>query len=101
MLHDVVEDSPITLLDLAQEGFSPEILEAVDCLTRRSGETHEAFIERLSHNALAVEVKLLDLEDTMDLTRLPAITDSDRARLERYRRAHARLSSSQAWRYRI
>jgi (p)ppGpp synthase/HD superfamily hydrolase len=95
LLHDVVEDSSITLHDLEQEGFSREIMEAVDCLTRRPGETYDAFIERLAHHPLAVEVKLLDLEDNMDLTRLPSITDVDRQRLERYRTAYARLATGQ------
>jgi (p)ppGpp synthase/HD superfamily hydrolase len=93
VLHDVVEDSSVTLQDLEQQGFSREIIEAVDCLTRRPDETYDEFIERLSHNPTAVEVKLLDLEDNMDTTRLRSINDADRQRLERYRNAHARLSS--------
>ena len=47
-LHDVVEDSAITLADLRARGYEPAVVEAVDHLTRREGESYEAFVERIA-----------------------------------------------------
>lgn len=91
VLHDVVEDSSWTLLQLRAEGFSEEIVEAVDALTRRDGETYERFIARVARNSLAVAVKLNDLTDNMDIRRLPYISDKDVKRLKRYLKAYKRL----------
>ena len=56
LLHDVVEDTPITLDDLRDKGYSDEIIVAIDALTRRTDETYSAYIERLSNNKLARRV---------------------------------------------
>ena len=63
VLHDVVEDSPITLQDLRQKGYSQEIVDALDCLTKREEESYEDFIERCKQNPIALKVKIADLED--------------------------------------
>jgi (p)ppGpp synthase/HD superfamily hydrolase len=91
VLHDVVEDSPYTLARLRELGYPEEVLSALDCLTKREGETYVAFIERIRPHPLARQVKLADLEDNMDIRRLPAITAKDAERLARYRAAWARL----------
>ncbi len=87
VLHDVVEDSPWTLEGLAREGFSPEVLAALECLTKQKGEVYEAFIERVKTNPLAVEVKRADLLDNLDLLRLPELSEKDLTRLAKYHRA--------------
>ena len=93
VLHDVVEDNPAWDLDrLRQEGFTEEILQAIDHLTRRKDhETYEEFIERAQQNALACRVKLADLEDNMDIKRYKKLTEKDQARLVRYHQAWVRL----------
>ncbi len=91
VLHDVVEDSPYSLERLRALGYPEEVLGALDCLTKREGEAYEAFIERVRPHALARRVKLADLEDNMDVRRLPAVTPPDAARLARYRAAWERL----------
>jgi (p)ppGpp synthase/HD superfamily hydrolase len=91
MLHDVVEDTPWTLERLREAGYPEDVLRALDALTRRDGETYEAFIERLRPDALARRVKLADLEDNMDVRRLTAVTPKDAERLARYRAAWSRL----------
>jgi (p)ppGpp synthase/HD superfamily hydrolase len=91
ILHDVVEDTPWTLERLRERGYPAEVLAALDALTKREGETYEAFVERLRPNALARRVKLADLEDNMDVRRLAAVTPKDAERLARYRAAWARL----------
>jgi (p)ppGpp synthase/HD superfamily hydrolase len=87
VLHDVVEDTPITLDDLVIRGYSAEVVNAVEALTRQPDESYTAFIERISKNALATRVKLADLEHNMDIRRLPSVTEHDLSRLEQYRQA--------------
>jgi (p)ppGpp synthase/HD superfamily hydrolase len=62
-LHDVVEDSSITLDDLTGMGFEEEVIYAVDALTKRNGETYEQFIQRADKSVVARIVKRADIED--------------------------------------
>ena len=94
VLHDVVEDSAWTLEQLRAAGYPEDVLGALDCLTKREGESYEAFIERVRPHALARRVKLADLEDNMDVRRLMAVTPKDAERLARYRAAWARLKEA-------
>ncbi len=91
VLHDVVEDTPHTLGELREMGFSEEVVHAVDCLTHREGEAYEAQVERAASDPIARVVKLADLEDNMDLRRLDEIKERDLPRLQRYLRAWHRL----------
>ena len=77
VLHDVVEDSEITLEDLRKHGFDDEVVIAVGCLTRLPGESYEKFIGRIKSNRLARNVKLQDLKDNMDLSRLETVSEKD------------------------
>ena len=92
VLHDIVEDTDISLNDLKNEGFSEEVVSAVECLTKQDGENYDSYIERISFNPLAVKIKLADLEDNRDLTRLPQVTDKDLERLEKYDKALEKLT---------
>ncbi|MBF0613801.1 MAG: GTP pyrophosphokinase [Magnetococcales bacterium] len=92
VLHDVIEDTALTLAKLRQLGFSETVLEALDRLTHRLGEQYEDYIERVVEHPLARRIKLMDLEDNMDVRRLAnPLTDRDLARLQKYRRAWERL----------
>ncbi len=92
VLHDVVEDSGWSLGDLEREGFPSRIVQAVGFLTRRDGETYDDFIRRLAQNPLARKIKLADLEDNMDIRRLPQITEKDLERLAKYHQAWLMLA---------
>lgn len=92
VLHDVVEDTPYTLEDLRQAGFSEQIVTALDCVTRRADESYEEFIERLQDNELARLVKLADLEDNMDFKRIAEIGERDLERMKRYHNAWHKLT---------
>ena len=70
LLHDVVEDTDVTLDDLRKEGFDTEVLDALQCLTRIEGEDYMDFIQRVATNPLATQVKMHDLKDNMDVSRL-------------------------------
>ncbi len=93
VLHDVVEDSGWTFEQLAAEGFSAEIIEALRCVTKLSDcEPYDKFIARVKSNPLAVAVKLNDLTDNMDIRRLPYLSDKDVKRLKKYLRAYKQLT---------
>lgn len=93
VLHDVVEDTAVTLDQLRAEGFPEAVIEAVEALTKRDGEDYEAFILRVAPNPIARKVKLADLRDNCDLSRLAEPTEKDRQRIEKYRRAIDYLAS--------
>jgi (p)ppGpp synthase/HD superfamily hydrolase len=89
VLHDVVEDGDVTLERLRAEGFPAAVVEAVDALTKREHEEddYEAFIRRAALNPIAREVKLADLRDNSDLSRIAEPTERDRKRIGKYRKA--------------
>ena len=92
ILHDVVEDcDDIELEDLRNDGFSAEIIDAIDHLTNRKGEEYGDFIQRVKNNDIAIKVKLADLEDNMDVKRLNKIKKKDRKRVKKYHRAWKEL----------
>ena len=92
VMHDLVEDTHITIAYLRTAGFSEKVLSALDCVTNRDNEDYESFIERIAQNPLATKVKLADLEDNMDLSRISEPSKKDYKRIEKYKRAKTRLS---------
>lgn len=96
VLHDIVEDTPWTFEMLQQEGFSEEIINVLKCVTKESDqEDYDHFIDRILTNKTAIAVKLNDLRDNMDITRLPQITEQDRKRLNKYLKAYRRLMNNE------
>jgi (p)ppGpp synthase/HD superfamily hydrolase len=103
VLHDVVEDSDWTLNDLRCEGFSEEMVDAVEHLTKAKyldddeletvEKDYDEFIERVKKNEIARKVKQADIEHNMDLTRLDDPTQEDLERLMRYHRSWKKLNS--------
>lgn len=87
LLHDVAEDTDITIDDLAREGFHADILTALTLLTHNPAEEYMDYVSRLSTCPLARKVKLADLRHNSDVTRLDAIDEKMARRLEKYRRA--------------
>lgn len=85
VLHDVVEDTDVTLHTLAAEGFASEVIAAVEALTKRPGESRMQAAERAAANPIARVVKLSDNAENMDLTRIANPTADDYARLEEYK----------------
>ena len=67
-LHDVVEDTKVTLDDLKAEGFPLYIIEAVDLLTHRKGEPNLSYWGKIKTNSDALTVKLADINDNVNDT---------------------------------
>lgn len=97
MLHDVVEDTDITINYLREHGFPENILFAIDCLTRREGENYQDFIVRCCQSKIAMRVKIADLEDNLDMRRLKHITEKDIERINRYLEARRYLCNMLAY----
>lgn len=82
-LHDVVEDTPITLYRLVEMGFPPEVVAAVDSVTRREGEPYDDLIRRAAADSIGRLVKLADNATNSDESRLALLDDATAARLRR------------------
>ena len=92
VLHDLLEDTTLTSGDLRQKGCPPEVLRAIEAMTRAPGEDYEDFVRRAAQNDLARQVKLADVADNADEQRLALLDEETAARLRRkYRRARAIL----------
>ncbi|MDR1738099.1 MAG: hypothetical protein LBR66_04670 [Candidatus Symbiothrix sp.] len=92
VLHDLVEDSDWTFERLEAEGFAPEIIDVLRCVTKLSeDEDYDRFIERVAANPVATQVKINDLLDNMDITRLRELSETGFYRLRKYLKAYRRL----------
>ena len=88
VLHDVCEDCPGWTFDrLRAEGFADHIIAALDSVTKREGEEYEAFASRAAANPIGRRVKLADLADNCDISRIANPTERDFQRIEKYRLA--------------
>ncbi len=87
LLHDVLEDSSFTENDLNNAGFSKEIINALIALTRKNEESYQEFIERIAVNDLARLVKIADIKDNLDITRLSTLNDKNIERIKKYHSA--------------
>ena len=87
LLHDVIEDTEITLNDIKNYGFSNDIIEALDAITRSEDEDYSKYIETVSKNKIATKVKLADLDHNSDISRIKGPDKEDFKRLEKYKKA--------------
>ena len=91
LLHDVVEDTDITLAQLREMGFPDIVVEAVGVLTREHSVPYQEYIKRVKSNPLARIVKLADLEHNSDMSRLQEIDERSKSLAKRYEKARACL----------
>ncbi|MDR1542486.1 MAG: HD domain-containing protein [Clostridiales bacterium] len=89
LLHDVVEDTSVTVEDLKSEGFSEKVIEAVQLLTHDDAVDYMDYVKKIkdSGNAVAKEIKVADLKHNSDITRLESINEKMADNLEKYKRA--------------
>ena len=92
LLHDTIEDGGITPDYLLMQGFSHDIVDAVISVTRNKGEDYVDFIQRCRINPIGRRVKIADLKDNMDITRLKELTRKDIERLKKYHKAYKILT---------
>ena len=87
LLHDVVEDTEMTIEDLRAKGFSEEVLTALRLLTHDKSEPYMDYVARIKGNPLATAVKLADLRHNSDLSRLSVVDDKALDRVNKYAKA--------------
>ena len=91
VLHDAVEDSDLTLEDLKVAGFSNTVILAIDAITKREGEQLNDYLKRVMGNEIALRVKIADMTDNMDISRISNPTEKDRERIRIYRKNIVKL----------
>lgn len=92
VLHDVIEDTTITVDDLRAEGFPEYIIEALVSVTKRHTENYWDFIRRSMQNKIGRKVKLADVKDNMDWGRIANPNESDMKRMQKYQQAYYMLT---------
>ena len=93
LLHDVVEDTDITLDDLKKEGFPKEVTDAIAIMTHDDDVPYLEYVAKIKKNPIATSVKLADLKHNSDLTRLDEVDSKALERVEKYRKAIQILST--------
>ena len=93
LLHDVVEDTDITLDDLKKEGFPKEVTDAIALMTHDDDVPYLEYVAKIKKNPIATSVKLADLKHNSDLTRLDEVDSKALERVEKYRKAIQILST--------
>lgn len=94
VLHDVVEDSEWTIDSLRHEGFTERTLTALSLLTHDDGSPYDQYIDEIATNLDAIMVKMEDLRDNSDITRLKGVTEKDLKRTEKYHKSFMRLKEA-------
>jgi (p)ppGpp synthase/HD superfamily hydrolase len=87
VMHDLVEDTPVTLEQLREKGFSNEVIDGVDLVTHKDGVSYSDYVVAIKSNPLATEVKLADLKDNTSLNRVlyrEEKSSNDCARIQKY-----------------
>lgn len=88
VLHDVLEDTKVKVTELLKQGFSGQVIEALESVTRRNEETYFEFVQRAKQNEIGRKVKLADLKDNMDWNRIKEPTEDDMKRMQKYQKAY-------------
>lgn len=92
ILHDIIEDTDITVQDLKSIGFTDRVIEGVYTLTHLDIHSYDEYIRRIALIEDARKVKLADLKDNSDFTRLKGLTKKDFDRMEKYQKSYIYLS---------
>ena len=85
LLHDVVEDTNITIEELSKN-FNNNIIEAINLLTKKD-DNYETYINKISKNKIAKKVKIADLKHNLDITRITNPEEKDYQRITKYKKA--------------
>lgn len=87
LLHDVAEDTHLTVDDIQKMGFSETVCDALRLLTHDKGVPYMDYVGQIKNNPIAKTVKLADLRHNSDLSRLDNVSEKDLMRVEKYRTA--------------
>lgn len=96
VLHDVPEDSDLTIEDLVSVGFSQRVTDALALLTHHKSESYEEYIDMMLCNYDCIRVKRKDLAHNSSITRLKGVGPKDLARMEKYHKAFLKLGEARS-----
>lgn len=91
LFHDIVEDTHINIEDLTNEGFSDAVIDGVDCITKRNGESYNNYIERVISNPLSAECKLEDMRDNSNIYRILKVKKEHIKMITKYHKATMKI----------
>jgi len=94
VLHDVIEDTKVTDIDLIFQGLDIDLINVILTLTRNKNESYDEYINRISNDEFAIQVKLADLEDNMDISRIKNPIGKDYERVVKYGKAREKLMNA-------
>ena len=92
MLHDLLEDCPEWNETSLRCLFHENIVSTIAVLTRKDNEDYFDYIDRIKQSSWATKVKIADLEDNMNITRLESLEHKDFERLKKYLKAYKILT---------
>jgi len=92
VMHDLFEDTDYTQADLFKLGFSARVISAIESLTHKGDNSYEDYIKIIAINPDAIKVKLADLKDNSDITRLKGVTEKDFDRMKKYHKSFTYLN---------
>ena len=95
VLHDVIEDTDTTYVELIEAGISVPVITAINCLTKQRGQTYEEYKAAVKGNRIAVQVKMADLRHNSDIRRLKGVTEKDVQRVAKYMQFYSELQDLQ------
>lgn len=91
LLHDIIEDTPITLNILKELGFNDEVLTVLSLLTKKDEVSYDDYIKSIKENKTATKIKIADLKHNSDVTRLKKTNENSMKRLDKYKKSVAFL----------
>lgn len=91
VLHDVIEDTHVTLKDLFLEGFTDDVIFAIDCMTKCKGEPYNDYLDRVISDKLASECKLEDMRDNSNIYRLNKVASKHLRMIAKYHKGALRI----------
>lgn len=92
VMHDVVEDTDVTFDRLIEMGFSSRVVDGLVALTHMPQDSYTLYIKGIKKNTDSRKVKLADLKDNSNITRLKGISEKDIQRMVKYQRAYLYLT---------
>lgn len=81
VLHDVVEDTSVTIADLSEAGCPPPVLAAIEAVTKQPGEDQRTYLSRVAANPIALAVKRADIADNLSPDRMSRLDKQTQERL--------------------
>jgi len=93
LLHDVVEDTNTTYVDLREAGMTERVIDALKLLTKQRGQTLSEYKEAIFSSPDAMKVKMADLRHNSDIRRLKGVTEKDLARMAKYHAFYLEIKS--------